>query len=150
MCLYFIVPNNDSWNTLNNKQQKVKPWSHIKASGWAVNLCMKKQVVFLPPLQNNTSGMSSRNHFRWGELQGNRRRLWRGGGTDLWESRGSWVLSQDSQDPVSQVGAGSLPQAQIVTVNVSLAWLRSWLQEPRGKPQQPTAPHTERHLDLDI
>ena len=49
MCLYFTVPNNDSWNTLNNKQQKVKPWSHIKASCWAVYLCMKKQVVFLPP-----------------------------------------------------------------------------------------------------
>lgn len=152
-CHVFIfhkVPNNDSLRTLNNKQQNAEPWSHMKASRRAVNLYMKKQVVFFPR-ENNKTGMFCRNHLRWSELQENHRTWWKRE-TDLLESRGSWVWSQDSGDPVSQVGAGSLPGARTATVKVTLAWLRTQgcPRDPRSTSQQLTAPHTGEHLVSEV
>lgn len=70
----------------------------------------------------------------------------------LLESRGSWVWSQDSGDPVSQVGAGSLPGARTATVKVTLAWLRTQgcPRDPRSTSQQLTAPHTGGHLVTEV
>lgn len=100
-----------------------------------------QQVVFFPR-ENNSSGMLCRNHFRWVTLHENHSE--KGGETDLRGSRGSWVWSRDSGDPVSQVGAVSSPQAQTTTVKVTLVRL------PQGTSQRLTAPHTGEHLDVDI
>lgn len=49
--LFLKVPNNDSPRTVNKKQKKAMPSSHIKASCWAVNLYRERKNTsgFLPP-----------------------------------------------------------------------------------------------------
>lgn len=43
---FLQLANNDSPRTANKKQKNERQQSHIKGSCWAVNLYMKKQVVF--------------------------------------------------------------------------------------------------------